>query len=188
MLACALDLETTGFEANHNIILCAVLKPFTRNNDGKYVVLRSDKYPNWNTARSCDAPLCRDLYDELGKYDIIVAHNGARFDVPFAMTRFMKWGLIWPQPKVLDPVRLCRRYLKLGSNSLKSACAHFEIEGKTDVLGKEWMTAKFDRGPENKKAMDYVVEHCIADVEILERLTLRVKHLAPRISNFGSDT
>lgn len=188
MLACSLDLETTGFEADHNIILCAVIKPFTKNSDGEVTVLRADKYSNWNNDRSCDAPLCRDLRKEIELYDIIVAHNGARFDVPFMMTRFLKWGIKWSQPKILDPVRLARRYLKLGSNSLKSVTHHFGIEGKTECLGDEWMEAKFDRGASNKKAMDYVVSHCIADVDILEKVTLKLKFLSPKIGNFGSDT
>ena len=188
MLACALDLETTGFEADFNIILCAVIKPFTTDNKGKHCVLRADSYPTWSTSRSVDAPLCRDLLKELERYDIIVAHNGVRFDVPFAMARFLKWGLRWPQPKILDPVRLARRYLRLGRNSLQACCHHFGIQGKTECLGDEWMQAKFDRGPENKRAMDYVVTHCIADVDILEKLTLKLKHLSPRIGNFGSDT
>lgn len=188
MLACALDLETSGFEADYNIILCAVLKPFTEDNNGKVTILRADEYPTWDTTRSCDAPLCRDLYKILQKYDIIVAHNGARFDVPFMMARFLKWGIKWQQPKIVDPVRLSRRYLKLGSNSLKSVTHHFGIDGKTECLGDEWMEAKFDRGRNNKKAMDYVVDHCVADVDILEKITLKLKHLAPKISNFGSDT
>lgn len=188
MLACSLDLETTGFEADYNIILCAVIKPFTENNDGKLTVLRADNYPTWNTTRSCDAPLCRDLHKAMGKYDIIVAHNGARFDVPFMMARFLKWGIKWCQPKVVDPVRISRRYLKLGSNSLKSVTHHFGITGKTECEGDLWLEAKMDRGRTNKIAMDYVVEHCIADVEILEKVTLKLKHLVPKISNFGSDT
>lgn len=188
MIACALDLETTGFEADYNIILCAVIKPFTIDNNGKHIILRADSYPSWDTSRSCDAPICRDLRKEIEKYDIIVAHNGTRFDVPFMMTRFLKWGIKWQQPKVLDPVRLSRRYLKLGSNSLKSVTHHFGIMGKTECLGDQWMEAKFDRGKSNKKAMDYVVDHCIADVDILEKMTNKVKFLAPRIGNFGSDT
>lgn len=188
MLSCALDLETSGFEADYNIILCAVIKPFTRNNDGSHFILRADDFPTWNTTRSCDAPLCRKLYQEVKKYDIIVAHNGVRFDVPFMMARFLKWGIEWTQPKVVDPVRISRRYLKLGSNSLKSVTHHFGIQGKTECEGDIWMEAKFDKGKSNKAAMDYVVDHCIADVDILERATLKLKHLVPKVSNFGSDT
>lgn len=188
MLACSLDLETTGFEADYNIILCAVIKPFTENSDGKHKIIRSDSYSQWDTSRSCDAPLCRDLRSEMDKYDIIVAHNGTRFDVPFMMTRFLKWGIKWNQPKIVDPVRLARRYMKLGSNSLKSVTHHLGIQGKTECLGEQWMEAKFDRGKSNKKAMDYVVEHCIADVDILEQVTLRLKHFVPKIGSFGSDT
>lgn len=188
MLAGVLDIETTGFNGDYDIILCAVIKPYTMNQDGEVKVLRADSYPAWNTSRSCDAAICRDLRNEMEKYDIVIAHNGTRFDVPFMMTRFLKWGIKWGQPKIVDPVRIARRYLKLGSNSLKSVCHHFGIQGKTECIGDQWMEAKFDRGPSNKKAMNYVVEHCIADVDILEKVTLKVKHLSPRIGNFGSDT
>ena len=188
MIACALDIETTGFNADFDIILCAVIKPFTLDGNGKVTVIRADSYPSFNNTRSCDAALCRDLRREIGRYQIIVAHNGVRFDVPFMMARFLKWGIEWNQPKVLDPVRLARRYLKLGSNSLKSVTHHFGIMGKTECLGDQWMEAKFDRGRTNKTAMDYVVDHCIADVEILEKVTNKIKFLSPKIGNFGSDT
>ena len=187
MLACSLDLETSGFEADYNIILCAVIKPFRGDGSGKHTILRADKYSNWNEQRCEDSLICQALKIELSKYDILIAHNGARFDVPFIMTRFLRNNITWPQPKVIDPVRIARRYMRLGSNSLKAVCHHFGIEGKTETLGQEWMQAKFNRGATNKKAMDYVVEHCIADVDILEQAFSRIRHLVPKVSNFGSD-
>lgn len=188
MVSCLLDLETSGFEADYNIILCAVIKDMTKNCKGEVTILRADSYPTWDTVRSNDAPICRALYDLMLNYDVIVAHNGVNFDVRFMMTRFLKWGIVWPQPKIVDPVKLARRYMRLGSNSLKSVCHHFGIVGKTECQADEWMEAKFDRGKTNKKAMNYVVDHCIADVEILEKVAMRLKHLCPRVNMFGSDT
>lgn len=187
MYTCLLDIETTGFEADYNIILCAVLKTYQPDGKGKITVLRSDSYTNWDHNRSVDAPICKDLHNALMPYDIIIAHNGVNFDVRFMMTRFLKWGIVWPQPKIVDPVRIARRYLRLGRNGLESACHHFGIYGKTSCIGDKWMEAKFDRGRTNKSAMNYVVDHCVADIDILEKFTTKIKHLAPKINQMGSD-
>jgi len=180
MRACSFDLETTSLNGNFGIILCACIKPF----DKEIKTFRGDKYPNWKVRRSVDAPLCRDIWKELEKYDIWIAHNGNKFDVPFLRTRLMKAGVRMPQPKLIDPVRLARRYLKLGYNSLEQVAAHFGFYGKTIVHGDYWMEAAYDG---DKEAMDYIVEHCIADVRLLEKVADRMNYLVPRVGSFGSD-
>lgn len=180
MRACSFDLETTNLNANFGIILCACIKPF----DGKVKVFRGDDYNTWEKKRSKDGKLCKAIYKELKRYDIWIAHNGVNFDIPFLRTRLTKANVQMMQPKVVDPVRLARRFLRLGYNSLEQVAGHFGIYGKTTVAGKHWMRAALDG---NKKSMDYIVEHCIADVEILEKVADKVNYLVPKIGQFGSD-
>lgn len=180
MRAASFDLETTNLNANFGVILCACIKPF----DKPVITLRGDHYPTWKKQRSKDIQLCKDIWKELEKYDILIAHNGVNFDVPFLRTRLMKAGVRMPQPKVVDPVRLARRYLRLGYNSLEQVAAHLGFYGKTSVAGDYWMQASLDG---SKKAMNYIVEHCVADVELLEKVANRVNYLVPKIGSFGSD-
>lgn len=180
MRAVSFDLETTNLNANFGVILCACIKPF----DGKVKTFRGDAYKSWKDRRSDDSELCRAIYKELEQYDIWIAHNGNNFDVPFLRTRLMKAGVRMVQPKLVDPVRLSRRYLKLGYNSLEQVAGHFGIYGKTTVAGDHWMRASLDG---DRKSMNYIVEHCIADVEMLEEVAVHLNYLVPRIGSFGSD-
>jgi uncharacterized protein YprB with RNaseH-like and TPR domain len=161
MRACCFDLETSGLNGNFGIILCACVKPF----DGEVTTFRGDSYKDWKNNRVNDYEISRDIYKMLQKFDIWIAHNGVNFDVPFLRTRLMKKGKRMIQPKVVDPVRLARRYLRLGYNSLEAVAAHFGISGKTHVLGDIWMKTYLNG---DSKALDYIVKHCVADVKILE--------------------
>ena len=181
MRACSFDLETSNLNANFGIILCAVVKPF----DGTCRVFRGDAYPKWKKHRSDDSALCHDIMEELQRYDIWIAHNGTNFDIPFLRTRLMRTGIRMPQPKIVDPVRLARRYLRLGYNSLEQVAAHFGIYGKTKVEGHYWMEATLDG---SVVAMNYIVEHCIADVRLLEKVADKLCYLVPKVTAFGSDT
>lgn len=180
MRAASFDLETSNLNANFGIILCAVIKPF----DGPCTILRGDSYRSWRKKRSDDSALCRDIRAELERYDIWIAHNGTNFDIPFLRTRLMRTGERLAQPKIVDPVKLARRYLRLGYNSLEQVAAQFGYYGKTKVEGRYWMEAVLDGSVE---AMDYIVAHCVADVKLLEKVADKLGHLVPRIGNFGSD-
>lgn len=180
MRACSFDLETSNLNANFGIILCAVVKPF----DGKAKVFRGDHYPTWKSHRSNDRALCVDVLRELERYDIWIAHNGTHFDIPFLRTRLMRTGVRMHQPKIVDPVKLARRYLKLGYNSLEQVAAHFGLYGKTKVEARYWLEATLDG---SHIAMDYIVKHCIADVDLLEKVADKLGYLVPRIGSFGSD-
>lgn len=181
MRACCFDLETSGLNGNFGIILCGCIKQF----DGKVKTFRGDSYKNWEKHRSNDYDLAYDIYCELLKYDIWIAHNGVNFDVPFLRTRLMKKNKQMCQPKIVDPVKLARRYMKFGYNSLEQVAAHFGITGKTHVLGDEWLKASLEG---DSKSLTYIVDHCIADVEILEKVADKMNYLVPKIGVFGSDT
>lgn len=52
---------------------------------------------------SDDSAVTRAIVAELDNYDIWVAHNGAKFDVPFLRTRLLKYNLqTLPNKKLID--------------------------------------------------------------------------------------
>ena len=57
---------------------------------------------------------------ELSQYDIWVAHNGQRFDVPFIRTRLLAHAMDpLPAKKRIDPVLLARNKLRMSFTSLE---------------------------------------------------------------------
>lgn len=178
---CCFDLETTNLAADFGVVLCGVVKPA----HGKPRVFRGDEInKNWRTMRSNDASLVAAIVEELSRYDIWVAHNGARFDVPFLRTRLLRWGLDpLPAKKLIDPVFLARNKLRMSFNSLAQVANHLGVNSKTEVRPEMWLAASLDGSP---KAMDYIVKHCVADVYTLEKVVGALKVYSTAYNAWGS--
>jgi len=97
-------------------ILCGVIKPA----NGRPKVFRADRLnPHWSTQRSNDSAVTAAIVAELSQYDIWVAHNGQRFDVPFLRTRLLAHGMEpLPTKKLIDPVLLARNKLRMSFKTL----------------------------------------------------------------------
>ena len=184
--SCCFDLETSSLNANFGIVLCAVIKGSDRK---KPYVFRGDSYDPWkNGNRSDDSLLVKDIVSCLNDYDVLVAHNGARFDVPFLRTRLAKWHPslecgAFPNKKLVDPVLLARSKLRMSSNSLAAIASLIGAGEKTLVDGDVWMRAALDGDSE---AMDIIVKHCIIDVDILEKVADAVKPYCSAFNTYGS--
>lgn len=158
-----LDIETDGFYANTSVILTWSLK----EKDGSVIYDKITKKDLFTGV--IDKRVTESLVDAMSKYKIIVTYYGSRFDVPFIRTRALFHQMEFPGYKDLyqwDLYYQVRNKLRLQRNSLDAATAMLGIEGKTHLDLGIWAKAKYG----DKEAIDYVLEHNIADVEILERL------------------
>jgi uncharacterized protein YprB with RNaseH-like and TPR domain len=177
------DLETSGLYANSSIVMCGVVKEYR----GKRItIIRADEFPSWKTGKSDNRDVISAIMKELTRYDILIAHNGQYFDKTWLNSACLKYGLE-PQlrgMKFIDPVMIARRHMRIARNSLHSLIDYLEIpEHKTDILFKHWIQASHDS---NKKSLDYIVKHCVADVITLEKVYDRVKKLVKSIDDSGS--
>lgn len=139
---------------------------------------------DWDKRRSNDYPVVKAVAEELVKYDIICAHNGAKFDLPFLRTRMMRWNMM-PLPKIkcLDPLQILRNQFRLSSNSLDRCTGFLGINNKTPVDGEIWLKAALDG---NRNAMGYIVKHCVEDVKMLESVVSKVKGYCSSFNSWGS--
>ena len=99
-------------------------------------------------------------------------HN-SKCDIPYMRTRALKWKLKFPSYgyiKHIDMYYIVKAKLSLNRNSLQSACALLGIKGKNHVFGDIWIRAVTG----NQKSIDYIHNHNIRDVVILERLYNRM--------------
>lgn len=176
------DIETTHLCADFGIILCAVVKSSESN--AKPVVIRGDDYASWDKRRSNDRETVMALRDELDRYDVLVAHNGLKFDLPFIRTRLAKWGR---KPlsdfKIVDPVQLARNKFRMSYNSLEKLATFLDCNSKTKVEGKYWLRAALDG---DRKAMNYIVKHCVEDVATLEQVVDSLKSYSTAFNTWGS--
>jgi uncharacterized protein YprB with RNaseH-like and TPR domain len=139
---CCFDLETSSLDADFGVLLCAVVKPA----GGPYKTFRADRLnPSWARRRSDDSAILRAVAAELERYDVWCAHNGAWFDVPFLRARLLRWGLpALPTRKLVDPVQLARRKLRLSGNSLRTVARHLGAAAKRELEPTVWQRAALD--------------------------------------------
>lgn len=179
--SCSFDLECSSLDGDFGVILCGVIKPA----GGKPKVFRLDELSKtWATKRSDDKPVVKAIVAELGKYDIVAAHFGTRYDFPFLRTRMLAHDLgpLAPQ-KIIDPWAIARRNLKFGRNTLDRITQLFDCNTKTSVDLRVWARAMLDG---DKRSMNYIVQHCVEDVKMLEKIVVKLKPYCTQFNNWGS--
>lgn len=178
------DLETSALEGDVGVILCCSYKSST---DGVVRTIRTDETnPLWYKGkRGDDKETVRQIAAVLATHDVLVAHNGTRFDLPFLRTRMMKWGLPrLPDQKIIDPLSVAWRKLRLKSNRLGNISDILGIKDrKTPLDMSVWMDA-VQNG--SKPAMDLIVKHCVADVKVLAAVLEHVKSYVKVLDDRGS--
>jgi hypothetical protein len=76
-------------------------------------------YPSYEKNKTDDSALVKDLHKLFDDADILIAHNGDRFDRRKANARFLGCGLPPPSPfKMVDTLKTARRQFMLTSNNL----------------------------------------------------------------------
>lgn len=178
------DLETSDLDADKGIVLCGCIKSSMAK---KVITFRTDETnPGWAKGkRGNDKRTVELIVAEISKHDVIVAHNGGRFDVPFLRTRLLRWGLPrLPELKLVDPMLVAFRKLRLRSNGLANLSDHLGItERKTPLFMSLWMNAILNG---DKASMDKIVEHCVADVAVLDKVLELVKPYIKLLDGQGS--
>ena len=181
-LIATFDLETTNLNGVFGVVLCAVIKPW----GGETTTFRIDHKPYRGKRNSDDSYLVKTIVDELSQYKILIAHNGVNFDRPYLNTRALLWGIepLNPRGMMVDPVKVARRHLRFGYNSLDRLAQFLNTNAqKSAVLGPTWVKAAMDR---DRESMDYIVEHCVADVLALEEVAMKLMSFVPKINEWGS--
>ena len=103
------------------------------------------------------------LFDEA---DIVVAHNGDRFDMRKANARFVYHGLTPPaMPLQVDTLKVARRYFMFNSNKLGDLGEHLGLGNKEATGGFE-LWAGCMRGDE--KAWRIMKKYAKQDVDLLQ--------------------
>ena len=184
MKTCVFDIETSSLYADTGILLCAVIKEYDCCRPP--AVIRADHFPCWKSNRSNTKPVVKAVLRALEPFDIFVAHNGQYFDKTMLTSWAVEYGM---QPylrfaKFIDPVMLARRHMRLSRRSLGNVLQFLGIpEEKTSILWRYWMQATIEG---NSRALDYIVHHCVMDVQVLEKAYDKMRRLVKGIDERGS--
>lgn len=174
MNTCILDIETTGLEAQGaGVLLCAVIKPYQKPSK----TFRIDRA---HCRPGREAPLLRQVVDELGKYNLIVGHNVDKFDLPFLRSRCLILGVDWRlRPFTYDTMRAFKRTgLRTVLNSWGKPSAGLAMvvdffgikQQKTAIHPREWWQSVWGDSKQRQLALIEITSHCRKDVAMNEKL------------------
>ena len=120
-----------------------------------------------------DRELIEDLWKLFSEADVVVAHNGDKFDIKKIKTRMLTHIMKPPAPfRTVDTLKVCKREFGFTSNRLDHIAKVLLGEGKLETGGvKLWIGCiKGD-----KDSWDRKLKYNMRDVDILERVYLRIR-------------
>ena len=163
------DIEATGLRADYNSALVVSIRPFGTG-PITYTVAQPGN----------DQKLVRVVKETLEQFDCWCTFYGKGYDIPFLNTRLLKWGLepIEKRPHI-------DLYYTLKANVLTARRGQGHLlrfletpQEKMDMAPESWNRILADF----KNEVGTMVKRCESDVEGLEALYNRVKHLIRTIS------
>ena len=147
-------------------------------NNKKTLVYGLPDFPGYEKNKTCDKSLCQKLWELIDEADIIIAHNGDRFDLRKINSRFTINGFRPPSPyKTIDTLKVAKKYFGFNSNKLNDL-------GKTLGLGKKVDTGGFQLWLQcmsgDRNAWRKMKNYNKMDTILLEKIYLRLR---PWITN-----
>ncbi len=143
----------------------------------------SDKLTPEEALNEDDERITKSLWHLIDSADILISHNGLKFDNKKMRTRFIKHGLPAPSPTVtIDTLIHCRRQFAITSNKLDYIAKFFGFGGKMETGGFE-LWASCMKG--DIEALHKMELYNIQDVKVLEDVYLKIRPYIKPHPNLG---
>jgi len=124
-----------------------------------------------------DSRICTELWDLLDEAEIIITHNGKKFDEPKIRTRMLINGLPPLTPyKQIDTKEIAQKQFGFSSNKLDALAIQFKFKRKIETNFNLWKECMYG----NEEALADMAEYNKYDVLLLEQV---YKKLRPWIKN-----
>lgn len=122
--------------------------------------------------RRDDGGLARELHKLLNEANIVITHNGDKFDLKKSNTYFIKHKLPPPSPyRTVDTLKVARKYFSFSSNKLDDLGEYLGVGRKLHTGGFELWEKCLEGDREAWKTM---CEYNKQDVDLLEQVYLRL--------------
>lgn len=163
-------------------MLCWTLKYL----DGRMITRALCDYKDYKPGSIDDSLLVKELHDLFQEADILIAHNGDRFDIKESNKRFIFHGLKPPAPyKTIDTLKIAKRHFKFISNKLDDLGEFFQVGQKTKHPGFDmWLGCELG----DPKSWALMKKYNRQDVILLEAVYHKLKpwHLThPSVSDLN---
>lgn len=142
----------------------------------------SGKLKPKEVAEQNDKRIIEGIWKLINEADIVIAHNGEKFDIPKLNTRFILNGLQPPLPyQQIDTLKHIRRQFGFTSNKLDYVNKLLNLERKKDTNFELWENCM--KG--NANALQEMEEYNVQDVRILEETYLQIRAWIKPHPNMG---
>ncbi len=122
-----------------------------------------------------DERIVFSIWQLLNEADIVISHNGIKFDLPKIQSRFVIHGFPPTTPyKQIDTCRVAKQQFGFSSNKLDALATYFGVENKIKTNFQLWVGCLEG----DNESLGYMEEYNKVDVVILEKVYL---HLRPYI-------
>jgi RNase P subunit RPR2 len=132
-----------------------------------------------------DKRITESIWQWINKADIIIAHNGDKFDLPFLNSRFVVHGMKPPMPyQTIDTLKVAKANrwgFRFSSNRLDSICLDLGLPRKIHTDFSLWSECLNG----NKKALKDMEKYNRNDVGILEEVYVRLMPWIKSHPNIG---
>ena len=129
-----------------------------------------------------DKRITESLWKLLDEADMVVAHNGKRFDIPKMNSRFIIHNLPPCSPyKQIDTKEISAKVFGFSSNKLDALATYFGFPNKDETDFTLWKRCL--EGEE--EALEYMEKYNKKDVLILEKVYLKLRPWTTRHPNSG---
>jgi DNA polymerase elongation subunit (family B) len=133
-------------------------------------------------AEQNDKRIIEGIWKLINEADIVIAHNGEKFDIPKLNSRFILNGLQPPLPyQQIDTLKHIRRQFGFTSNKLDYVNKLLNLERKKDTNFELWERCM--KG--NASALSEMEEYNVQDVRILEETYLQIRAWIKPHPNMG---
>lgn len=133
-----------------------------------------------------DFALCSELSALFDEADIVVAHNGSKFDIPIVRARCLLHGLNpWSPIKEIDTLKVAKREFRFDRNSLAYLAQYLGVEAKEEHKGFPGFELWAECIKGNPKAWKEMKVYNIQDVDTLEQVYLKLRPWMTNHPNLG---
>lgn len=128
----------------------------------------------WDNEQN-DKFLIEQFVEVLNEADLIVAHNGDRFDLKWLKTRALIHRIpMLPNYKQFDTLKVAKSKLYLNSNRLDYIAKILGYEGKMDTTPELWRQVVIMN---NRESLNHMLDYCDEDVIQLEKVYKELRYL-----------
>jgi len=135
-----------------------------------------------------DSMVVAEVHRLLDEADIVIAHNGDKFDIRKCNARFVAHDMAPPSPyHTVDTLKVARKYFMFNSNKLGDLGAHLGLGAKVSTGGFELWKGCMQGKPEAWKKM---LKYAKQDTVLLEKVYLALRPWMtnhPNRNNYGED-